>query len=171
MGENVELVSSLKFKDVKVKFAEGDADIVLDYTMALTIHKDMFSEKPEYYDEMRIITTLKARADDDVVYMTILEHKLDVDSHLDNQNAPMQTTLDINTAEYREFLSSFGFYMNFLRKYINNVVLKDGIQFPYNPKEIYTTIDFKPKQMHVFMELADDAGEFFEDELWDDAAK
>lgn len=133
MGKDVNLVVVLQTKDVEVQFGVDDADMVLNYTLQMKIYKDLAENEPEYFDEMKVITGLKAEADDDVVYLTLLEHKLDVDAHFESQTAPKNTTLDITTGEYREFLSSFGFYMNYLRKYMNNVVFKNGIKFPYNP--------------------------------------
>jgi hypothetical protein len=83
----------------------------------------------------------------------------------------MMDKLDVSTSEYREFVSSFGFYANFLKKYLNNVYFKNGIRFPYNPKEIYTTLAFQEQSMHMFLTLNEDADQFFEDQLWDDKAK
>lgn len=103
-------------------------------------------------DELRMISTMDVRADDDIVYITLKENKLDVDSQ-GHATAPKFTQLDITEAEYREFVSSFGFYMNYLKKYLNNVYFKNGLKFPYNPDEIYTTVDFKPQSMHIFLDL------------------
>jgi hypothetical protein len=30
-----------------------------------------------------------------------------------------------------------------MKKWFNNVYLKDGLSFPYNPSELYTTMEFQ----------------------------
>ena len=42
---------------------------------------------------------------------------------------------------------------------------------PYNPKQLYTTVDFKEKSMHILLEAGEDAEEFLEDNFWDQAHK
>jgi hypothetical protein len=45
--------------------------------------------------------------------------------------------------------------------------LKNGVRMPYNPKQLYTTVDFKEKSMHILLEAGEDAEEFLEDNFWD----
>jgi len=44
--------------------------------------------------------------------------------------------------DYQEFLSSFSFTMNYMKKWMNDVVLRGGVKLPYNAKELVTTVDF-----------------------------
>lgn len=83
----------------------------------------------------------------------------------------MRNGMKLTANEYREFISSFGFFQNYLKKWFNNVYFKNGLAFPYNPQELYTTLEFAEKQLHVMFEVENDLGEFMEDELWDDNAK
>lgn len=69
--------------------------------------------------------------------------------------------------QYREFLSTFGFTMNEIKKWFNDVVLIDGVDFPYSIDEIDSRIKFAEKTMHIFIEVEDNAGQFFEEEFWD----
>ena len=62
------------------------------------------------------------------------------------------------------------FYLSWLKKYLNLVYLKNGVKFPYNPEEIYTSVAFHPKAMVVFLQLEDGADRWFEDEFWDEEA-
>jgi len=50
--------------------------------------------------------------------------------------------MELTANEYREFISSFGFFQNYLKKWFNNVYFKNGLNFPYNPSELYTTLEF-----------------------------
>lgn len=38
---------------------------------------------------------------------------------------------------------------------------------PYNSKQLYTTVDFKEKTMHILLEAGDDAESMLEDRFWD----
>ena len=89
-----------------------------------------------------MITSLSVKADDDIVYINILKNKLDVNSKYLQITLPMRNKLNITTNEYKEFISTFGFFMSYMRTYLNNVYFKHGIKFPYNPDEIYTAVIF-----------------------------
>jgi len=73
--------------------------------------------------------------------------------------------------EYREFLSTFGFSLNYLKKYLNDVVFRGGIKFPFNIEEVYTSLEFGKGQMHLLIDVNEKAAEFLEEELWDDNKK
>ena len=57
--------------------------------------------------------------------------------------------------------------MNYMKNYLNDDYFKNGIRFPYNPKEIYTTFGFQEKSMHIFLDLNENADQYFEDTYWD----
>ena len=71
--------------------------------------------------------------------------------------------MELTENEYREFLSTYGFCMNFIKKWMNDVYLREGIYFPYNVEEFYTTVFFKEKSMHIMLEVEDSAEQFWED--------
>merc|ERR1719163_855948 len=114
---------------------------------------------------------MNVRAEDDIVFIDILKNKLDIDNKYGQKEAPMRNGMNLTPNEYREFISSFGFFQNYLKKWFNNVYFKNGLSFPYNPRELYTSLDFQEKQLHVMIEVEGEMGEFMEDEFWDDAAK
>ena len=57
--------------------------------------------------------------------------------------------------------------MNYMKNYLNDDYFKNGIRFPYNPKEIYNTFGFQEKSMHIFLDLNENADQYFEDTYWD----
>lgn len=61
--------------------------------------------------------------------------------------------------------------MNYMRQFINELFLKQGIEAPYYPYELYTQVAFYEKQMVIFLELEDRADEWFEERFWDEAAR
>jgi len=74
--------------------------------------------------------------------------------------------MDVTENEYREFLSTYGFTMNYIKKWMNDVYFRDGIPFPYNINEFKTSVSFKEKSMHVMLEVEEDADVYFEDNYW-----
>ena len=90
-GENKPLYSLVKFKDINILFGSFDTDLIVSYTVCFTI-KLLPSDdpKPEYrdimegeeliYDEVKMVTSAKVSADDDMVFITLLKHKLYIDN-------------------------------------------------------------------------------------------
>ena len=50
-------------------------------------------------------------------------------------------------------------------------MFKNGIKFPYNPNEIYTSVSFQNKQMHIFLDVNENADRFLDNEFLDDDTK
>lgn len=103
-----------------------------------------------------MVTSFNVKFDDDVAFITILNNKLD----LPKKNAkkePIRNKMKMTNNEYREFLSTFGFTMNFMKKWMNDVTLRSGVKLPYRMDEIYTSIDFSEKAAHIFLEVEDKA--------------
>lgn len=83
----------------------------------------------------------------------------------------MKDTLKTTENEYREFLSTFGYSLNQMKNYFNQVILPKGLHFPYSVDEIETDVKFKEGSMHVFLQIEQNAEKVLEEEFWDDAAK
>lgn len=174
LGANVNLVADFNFKDIKVRIGKDDADLSVDYTMGIdvsTLDVNGTKSASRFYDEIKMTTTANARAEDDVVYFSLLSNKVDEETTIGKKTQPISSDLSLSEGEYREFITTFGLYMNYLRKYLNNVYFKKGIRFPYNPKEIYTTLDFHPGSAHIFLDVAEEASTFFKKQYWDEKAK
>jgi len=171
LGERKLLSAMIGFKDVKVLFGQFDTDMILDYTLTFKIFKGEGTNDEIFYDELKMITSLNVKTDDDIVYINILKNKLDVNTKFLQRTLPMRNKLNITVNEYKEFISNFGFFASYMRTYLNNVYFKHGIIFPYNPDEIYTHIVFNKGQMHLLLDLLDDADKFFKAELWNENQK
>jgi hypothetical protein len=121
------------FKDVKVLFGKFDTDVILGYTTCFSLRMDVPNSPELIYDELKMVTSAKVRADDDVVFITLLKNKLFIDNQYGQSTEPMRNGMKLTANEYREFISSFGFFQNYMKKWFNNVYFKDGLSFPYNP--------------------------------------
>jgi hypothetical protein len=47
---------------------------------------------------------------------------------------PIRNSMNMNSNDYREFVSTFGFTMNWMKKWLNEVVWANGMYFPYSPE-------------------------------------
>lgn len=168
LGKNKPLHGYVTFKDFNVIFGSFDTDVIASYTVAFALYLE--NGKEVIYDELKMVTSAKVRSENDVVYVTLLKNKLFIDNQYGQSTEPMRNSMDMTSNEYREFISSFGFFQNYLKKWFNNVYFKNGINFPYNPQELYTSLEFQEKQLHVMIEVEGEMSEFLEDELWDQDA-
>jgi len=92
-----------------------------------------------------MVTSANMKMEDDIVYMTVLKHKLELENKFGViKTAPLRNGMNLTPTEYREFLSSLAFFQNFMRKWLNEIYFKNGVQMPYNPKELYTSVKFQP---------------------------
>lgn len=79
----------------------------------------------------------------------------------------MKDSLKTTENEYREFLSTFGYSLNQMKNYFNQVILPKGLHFPYSVDEIETDVKFKEGSMHVFLQIEQNAQKVLEEEFWD----
>lgn len=74
-------MANITFKDVDVEFGSQDANVTMAYTLGLDLSTSGTNFTGSVlYDELRMISTMDVRADDDIVFITLKENKLDVDS-------------------------------------------------------------------------------------------
>ena len=120
-------------KDVKVLFGQFDTDMIFEYTLCMSWFD---SKKLELmYDELKMISSMDMEAENDIMFIKLLNHKLDIDSKFGQRSQPIMNNMELTENEYREFLSTYGFTMNYLKKWLNDVYFRDGVFFPYNVSE------------------------------------
>jgi len=124
-----------------------------------------------FYDEFKMVTTAMLEVTEDIGYLNILNHKLDLNNKYSQTEAPVKNTMMVTENEYREFLQSLGFTLNEMKKWMNDVILLDGVKFPYALDEIKTEVKFVEGSMHVFLEIEKNVANYFEDEFWDEDYK
>ena len=121
------------------------------------------------YDELKVITSIDVEILKDIAFPYIVNLKLDIDKKF-SKAKPTRTSLDLDKRDYKKFLTTFGLTLMEVKTLLNDVVMIDGVAFPFSVDEIFTTVGFfdKDNSMHIFMEIEDSAAEFFEKEWWDD---
>ena len=115
-----------------------------------------------------MLSSFDMEADDDILWITLFTHKLELDTHSESAAMPIRQSMGMTENDYREFLSSYSFSLVEQMRWMNDVLFVDGIEFPYGIDEIYSTVEFENKSMHIFIEVEDAAAEFFEEEFWDE---
>lgn len=124
LGKGVPLHAFLSFKSIDVKFGEYDTDLIISYTACIKFREDTGEKvhtkldgdvprlKDLFYDELRVVTTGSLKTEEDTVKVQILSHKLDNQNKYAQQAYPVKDDMNISENEYREFLSTFGYYLN-----------------------------------------------------------
>jgi len=80
LGPNKPLTGLASFKDINVMFGKFDTDIIIEYTVCFSLRVDVSGSPELIYDELKMVTSAKVRADDDIVYITLLKNKLFIDN-------------------------------------------------------------------------------------------
>jgi hypothetical protein len=154
LGKNYKLRLDLSFKDIKVIYGQYDTDLIFEYTMVMDWKPDDAAAgrshkqgekggiETVFYDEFKMVTTAMLDVQEDIGYLNVLNHKLDLNNKFAQTEAPEKNTMKVTENEYREFLQSLGFTLNEMKKWMNDVILLDGIKFPYAIDEIKTEVKF-----------------------------
>lgn len=74
-----------------------------------------------------MVLATNIKADDDTLHMSFQSLKLDTSKQTSMKKLPTRNSLKLTENEYREFLSTLGFSLNYLKKYMNDVVFRGGI--------------------------------------------
>ena len=61
-------------------FGEFDSDVILECSITLGVSKYEDPLNELFYDELKMVTSTKVEARDDIVYFTFLKNKLEIDN-------------------------------------------------------------------------------------------
>ena len=70
---------------------------------------------------------------------------------------PTINRLHLNAEEWLEFKNAVNLIMDFSRKYLNQVYLRDGFVPPFTTDEIYANLEFEDQAAVFFLQLKDKA--------------
>lgn len=105
------------------------------------------------YDEVMMVTAVDVESKNDVLFVKIINNK--ISSQMGRKLMPLRNSMEMTPADYREFISTLGFTTNFMKKWLNDVVLRAGLKMPFKMDEIETEVQFQDKSMHIMMEVND----------------
>lgn len=78
LGKNKELHGMVTFKDIDVIFGSFDTDVIGSYTVCFWLKTADMREI--IYDELKMVTSAKVKAENDEVFITLLKNKLFIDN-------------------------------------------------------------------------------------------
>uniref|UniRef100_A0A7S3CT16 Uncharacterized protein n=1 Tax=Strombidium rassoulzadegani TaxID=1082188 RepID=A0A7S3CT16_9SPIT len=165
LGPNKPFKIELDFKNINVLLGQYDTDLIFEYTLGIKFKLDALGAKELLYDEFRMITSMDMEAENESLFIKLLVNKIDTDAKYAAKEMPLRNSIDMSVSEYREFLASFSYSMNYLKGYLNEQVLEAGITFPFRFNEFDSKLEFLEKQMHILLEVNDMAYMFFDDEF------
>jgi hypothetical protein len=144
VGSNKPLKFHANFKDIKVQFGKYDVDVIFDYTLCFSVKMDLLGARELMYDCIVMSSAANVRADNQVIHMDLIEHKVNLNTDGANRDAPKRNTMEMTVNEYREFLEDFSFTVSEFKKWLNDVVLRgDRVLFPYRVDEFQTSLKFE----------------------------
>lgn len=94
--------------------------------------------------------------------MTVLN--LHIHERYGQRSTPKYSSFEITENEYRRYLGQFSLALNQVKTYMNEVVFRDGLTFPYDVPEFYTTVEFRPGALYFIMLVEDEYKTYFETE-------
>ena len=152
---------------MRINYGINRDDVSIQYTMKIGFSLDALGTKELLYDEINFETSFDLKADNDIVYGVIKKHRIDMPRHR-SKKLPVRNTMNMTSTDYNEFISTFGFTNNYIKKWMNDVVLREGIKFPYNMEELYTTLQFTEGAMHIMLEVEKEYEEYLDQFILDE---
>lgn len=141
IGTNKPLKFDAYFKDINVQFGKYDVDVIFDYTMCFSVKMDALGARELLFDCIVMTSAANVKAENDIIHMNLIEHKVNLNTDGANRDAPRRNTMDMTVNEYREFLEDFSFTVSEFKKWLNDVVLRgDRVHFPYIVEEFKTSL-------------------------------
>ena len=133
----------LGFRDPKIHFGLEGNDIALEFVLKMSWKTDDFAQKEILFDELRMITEVDLTADNDVLFPTIKNLKLDLGGKYGQKSEPARTTLDMSKGDYEEFIHSVEKSLFSVKNWLNDPIMMNGIIFPWTIEEFKTSVMFK----------------------------
>ena len=61
-------------------FGQHGSDVVFDYTLTFKVFKGVYAGSSEvFYDELKMVSSINVKADDDIVFVNLLKNQLMID--------------------------------------------------------------------------------------------
>jgi len=137
LGENVTLECHLHMKDPVAHFSEAGMEV--EYTLGMEWYRHLNGSQTEMtelmYDEVSMISSLDMETENDILFVDLITHKMDMSSKFGQRVMPIRDRMGLTENEYREFLSTFSLSLNWIKDWLNDNYFKNGIFFPYNMSE------------------------------------
>lgn len=167
IGSNKPIKAEVEVKDINIQFGKYDVDVIIDYTLCFSVKMELLGARELMYDCIVMTTAADISADNDIMHVKLVEHRVNLNTDGANRDAPKRNSMEMTVNEYREFLEDFSFTVSEFKKWANDVVLRgDRVNFPYTIGEFETSVKFEDQKMHLMFGVEDDAYKFLEERFW-----
>ena len=123
-------------EDIKVLFGQYDSNMIIEYKLNYKFYKKVDGKLSMLIqDRLSMITSLNVVSNDDILFPTVLNHKIVHNAKFGPKDLPVKNKLNMSKNDYKEFMAQFGFWMNHIKKWLNTDMLKNGLKFPYGIDE------------------------------------
>lgn len=162
LGADVPLRFELSYRDMDIDFGPDFHDISMRYMLQIKVIPDGLNRmnlKTSHviiYDELPMTQSLNVELQDNILYAKIDKLALNIHERYGQKSLPKENNIDLTENEYKTFLNEFGLTLNFIKKYYNDVILRGGIDFPYDVPEFYTSVKFGPNAMFFLFETEEE---------------
>ena len=85
----------ISFKDVNVLFGQFDTDIILDYTICVSFSLDVVGAQELMYDEVAMITSMNMQAKNDILFIQLMNHKINMGNKFAQKSVPMRNQMNL----------------------------------------------------------------------------
>ena len=102
VGSDKPLKFQSEFKNINIQFGKFDTDVVIDYTFCFSVHLDLLGARELFYDCIVMSTAANVRAENQILHIELVEHKVNLDTDGANRDKPKRNSMDMTVNEYRE---------------------------------------------------------------------
>jgi hypothetical protein len=147
VGPNEDLEIILQILKPTINF-KTNPNVIAHFLLGFDVYHIKGSKRDHLmYDEIKMLVTFDAKghAESDIVDLYFQTMKLDISNKYGQKSQPVKNPKHMSESEYKDFLISFSLTANTLKQWLNDVVLIDGIHFPYQLDEFKTDLTFLEK--------------------------
>ena len=140
---------------------EGEIDIDVEYILRMRVYNqthDPLDILGYFYDEIPIKEGINLELHDDTLYGEIKYLQMNIHDRYGQNSYPKfaSDAMNISRNEYSSFLTDFSLTLNNIKQHYNDVILRNGVPFPYDVPEFYTTLKFYPGAAYFLFETLDE---------------
>jgi hypothetical protein len=138
---------------MKVTFGDtsADSDIILDYVLTLSVMNHA-GDLCYFQDDIPLQQGFSMELEDNLLYANIDFLLMNIHERYGQKAEPKYNSIDMSENEYAEFLTDFSLTLNSIKKHYNDVILRNGVPFPYDVPEFYTSLKFYPGAAYFLFE-------------------
>ena len=142
---------------MKVTFGDTatDLDVILDYTLQLDV-LNINGHEIYFKDDIPIQQGFTMELEDNMLYANIGLLSMNIHERYGQKSEPKVNNLNMTENDYAGFLTDFSLTLNTIKKHYNDVILRNGVPFPYDVPEFYTSLKFYPGAAYFLFETEEE---------------